>query len=68
MKYSELVRRGASETELQKQLTGDGMTAVTVRIPRNLKEVGVEGANLHNISFSALVRMCMIEELVKKRQ
>ena len=66
VKYSELVRSGATETELQEQLAGGGMTTITMRIPRNLKEAGAEAANLRGISFSAFVRMCMLEELSKK--
>lgn len=66
MKYSEFVRSGATATELQERLTGGGMTTITMRIPRNLKEAGAEVANLRGISFSAFIRMCMIEELSKK--
>lgn len=68
MKYLELVHNGAPETELQEQLTGGGMTTITMRIPRNLKEAGAEAASLRGISFSAFIRMCMIEELTKKGQ
>ena len=68
MKYSKLMRSGATETELQEQLTGGDMTTITMRIPRNLREAGAEAANLRDISFSAFIRMCMIEELVKKGQ
>ena len=68
MKYSKLMRSGATETELQEQLTGGDMTTITMRIPRNLREAGAEAANLRGISFSAFIRMCMIEELVKKGQ
>lgn len=68
VKYSELVSSGVTETELQKQLVGGDMTTITMRIPRNLKEAGAEAANLRGISFSAFIRMCMIEELTKKGQ
>jgi len=68
VKYSELVNSGATETELQEQLVGGDMTTITMRIPRNLKEAGAEAAALKGISFSAFIRMCMIEELTKKGQ
>lgn len=68
VKYSELVRSGATEAELQEQLAGGGMTAITRRIPRNLREAGTEGGNLRGISFSTFTRMCVIEEPVKKGQ
>lgn len=66
MKYSELVDSGATETELKEQLVGGDMTTITMRIPKNLKEAGAEAVNLRGISFSAFIRMCMIEELVKR--
>ena len=66
MKYLELVNSGATETELQEQPVGGDMTTITMRIPRNLKEAGAEGANLHDISLSVFIYMCMIEELVKR--
>lgn len=68
MKYSKLVRSGATEAELQEQLAEDGMTAITRRIPRNLKGAGTEAANLRGISFSTFIHMRMIEEPVKKGQ
>lgn len=62
MKYSELVRSGATEAGLQEQLAGGGMTAITRRILRNLKGAGTEAANLRGISFSTFIHMRMIEE------
>lgn len=66
MKYLELVNSSVTETELQEQLVGGDMTTITMRIPRNLKEAGAEAAALRGISFSAFIRMYMIEELVKR--
>lgn len=66
MKYTDLVEGGATETEKQEFLVGGDMTAITIRIPRNLRDAGKETAALNGISFSAYVRICMIEELVKK--
>lgn len=40
--------------------------AITIRIPKNLRDVGKEAAALKGISFSAFIRMCMIEELGKR--
>lgn len=66
VKYSELVNSVVTETELQEQLVAGDMTTITMRIPRNLKEAGAEVASLRGISFSAFIRMCMIEELSKR--
>ena len=65
MKYSNLVATGASDTEKQEFLVSGDMTAVTIRIPRNLRDAGKETATLKGVSFSAYVRMCMLGDLVK---
>lgn len=64
MKYSELVERETTKTERQEFLTGGEMTAITIRIPKNLKDAAAERASLKGISFSAYARMCMIDNLV----
>lgn len=66
MKYPELIHSGASWTELQEQLVGGEMTTITMRIPKNLKEAGVEAARLRGVSFSAFIRSCIIDELSRK--
>ncbi|WP_314026315.1 DUF6290 family protein [Olsenella uli] len=66
MKYSDLVENGATDTEKQEFLVGGDMAAITIRIPKNLRDAGKETAALKGISFSAFIRMCMIEELSKR--
>ncbi|WP_409348806.1 DUF6290 family protein [Rothia nasimurium] len=39
------------------------MTAVTIRIPENLREASKECAALRGMSLSALIRNCLITEL-----
>lgn len=68
VKYSDLVEDGASDTRKQEFLAGGGMAAITIRIPKNLRDAGKEAATLKSISFSAFIRMCMIDEPVKKGQ
>lgn len=63
MKYSELVESDATQTQKQEFLTGGDMTAITIRIPKNLKDAAAERAALKGISFSAYARMCMISDL-----
>lgn len=63
MKYSELVEGDATQTQKQEYLTSGDVTAITIRIPRNLKEAAAEWASLKGISFSAYARMCMIADL-----
>lgn len=66
MKYSDLVENGATDTEKQEFLVGGDMAAITIRIPKNLRDAGKETAALKGISFSAFIRMCMLEELSKR--
>lgn len=66
MDYADMLRDGASHTEMRECLVGREMAAVTIRIPRNLRDSAKKAASLRGTSFSALIRECMIEELVKK--
>lgn len=67
MKYTQLVDNGASTSERQSFLADGGMTTITIRIPKNLKEAAAESASLEGMSFSAYVRNCMISNLVKDK-
>lgn len=66
MDYADMLRDGASPTEMREYLVGGEMTAVTIRIPRNLRDSAKKAASLRGASFSALIRECMIDELVKR--
>lgn len=66
IKYSDLVESGANTTEKQKFLVDGDMIAITIRIPRNLRDAGKEVAALRGISFSAYIRMCMLDELTRE--
>lgn len=63
MRFSDLVESDASGTEKREYLADGEMTAITFRIPRNLKEAAQDEARNRGISFSAFVRSCMIQEL-----
>lgn len=65
MGYSELLRKGATPTEVRAFLSEGDSTAITIRIPRNLKEATAEAAELHGMSFSAYIRSCLMAELSK---
>lgn len=66
MPYSELVKSNAGETDLQRYLAGGNQVAVTIRIPENLRDSAKEIAELRGMSFSALVRAGMIQQLTKR--
>lgn len=66
MDYADMLRDGTSSTEIREYLVEGDMTAVTIRIPRNLRDSAKKAAALRGTSFSALIRECMIEELTRK--
>lgn len=67
MGYTDMLRDGASSTEMREYLVDGDTTAVTIRIPRNLRDSAKKAAELRGTSFSALIRECLIEELTKER-
>lgn len=66
MKFTELVNSSASKTKQYEYLADGKQTAITIRIPINLKDAVAEAATLKKLSFSAFAHMCMIDELVKE--
>lgn len=66
MGYSDLIEKGATSQELKEFFAGGGQTAITVRIPANLRDAFKEEAELRGMNFSAFLRMCMIQELSKR--
>lgn len=66
MNYLDLVKENADQTDIMKYLTSGDMTAITIRIPKNLRDSAKEAASLRGMSFSTLVRECMIKELAKR--
>ena len=63
MKYAELIGGGASTSQRQDFLAEGDPTPITLRVPKNLKDVAAETARLPGISFSAFVRSFIINEL-----
>lgn len=68
MGYTEMLRDGSSTTEMREYLVGGETIAVTIRIPRNLRDSAKKAAELRGTSFSALIRECLIDELTEKGQ
>lgn len=65
MDYAELLKNDACATDMQKYLAEGDMTAITIRIPKNLRDAAKEAAAMRGMGFSAFLRMCMIKELTK---
>ncbi len=66
MDYADMLKRGASATEMREYLVDGEMTAITIRIPRNLRDSAKKAAQLRGMSFSAFIRECMIDELANE--
>lgn len=66
MDYADMLKRGASATEMRDYLVDGEMTAITIRIPRNLRDSAKKAAQLRGMSFSAFIRECMIDELANE--
>lgn len=65
MSYKDMVKAGATPTDMREYLADGEMSSITIRIPRNLRESAKEAASLQGMSFSALVRKCLITDLTK---
>lgn len=68
MDYADMLRDGATSTEIREYLVGGETTAMTIRIPKNLRDSAKKAAALRGTNLSALIRECMIEELTRKGQ
>lgn len=66
MNYSELVKTGASPTEIQSYLRDSELVSVTIRIPRTLRDSAKEAASLKGMNFTSFIKRLMIEELSRK--
>ena len=65
MSFASIKDGGANETQMKAHLNDGDMTTITVRIPRNLKDAGMERAGLESKSLSAFVRKSMVDELIR---
>lgn len=59
----DLIRQGAGRPEIIDFVIGGEKTAITIRIPENLRNAAKERAAMQGMSFSALIRNCLISEL-----
>lgn len=66
MGFCELIDEGATKSTQQAFLADGETVAVTIRIPSNLRDSAKEIASLRGMSFSAFIRMCMIERLTEE--
>lgn len=63
MKYSELLDKDATPTEIQSFLIDSENVSVTLRMPRTLRDAAKEAAALSGMSLTSYVKMCLIGRL-----
>ncbi len=66
MDYAELLKNDTCTADMQKYLADGDMTAITIRIPKNLRDAAKEASAMRGMGFSAFLRMCMIDELTRE--
>jgi hypothetical protein len=67
MKYMELIDSGASKPEIQSFLVDSELVTVTLRLPRTMRDSAKEYAMLNGLTFTSLVKQCLIEKLSASR-
>ena len=67
MKYSELVKKDVTGAEMKEYLVSGNNVSVAIRIPDTLRDAAKEEAAMRGISFSGLVRNCLIDELSSRK-
>ena len=66
MKYADLIDGNVTKSELKTYRVGGENVAVTVRIPKNMRDIAKQAAELSGVSFTSLVKMSLIEHLAEK--
>ena len=66
MRYADLIDGNVTKSELKTCLVGGENVAVTVRIPKNMRDIAKQAAELSGVSFTSLVKMSLIEHLAEK--
>ena len=66
MRYADLIDGNVTKSELKTYLVGGKNVAVTVRIPKNMRDIAKQAAELSGVSFTSLVKMSLIEHLAEK--
>lgn len=66
MNYADLIDGNITESELKAHLVEGENVAVTVRIPKNMRDMAKQAAELSGVSFTSLVKMSLIEHLAER--
>lgn len=68
MEYIDLVKQEVGVPNMRAFLADGNNVAVTIRIPKNLRNSAKKEAELRGTTFSSLLRECLVDELTKGRK
>lgn len=68
MEYIDLVKQEVGAPNMRVFLADGNNVAVTIRIPKNLRNSAKKEAELRGTTFSSLLRECLVDELTKGRK
>lgn len=68
MEYIDLVMQEVGAPNMRDFFADGNNVAVTIRIPKNLRNSAKKEAELRGTSFSSLLRECLVDELTKGRK
>lgn len=68
MEYIDLARSKADETQVRQFLSEGDQVAITIRLPKNLRDSAKKEAELRGTTFSSLLRECLVDELTKDQK
>lgn len=66
MDYTDLIDGNVTESEFKAHLVEGENVAVTVRMPKNMRDVAKQAAELSGMSFTSLVKLSLIEHLAER--
>lgn len=67
MKYADLIDGEATPSELRSFLVDGENVAVTIRIPKNMRDAAKEAAALNGVSFTSLVKLTPLSICPRRR-
>lgn len=67
MNHFDLDDKYASDSEKRAFLVDVATTAITIRIPKNLKDSIADAASPKVLSFSAYMRTCLMNSLIESK-
>lgn len=66
MDYADLIDGNVTESELKAHLVEGENVAVTVRMPKNMRDIAKQAAELSGRSFTSLIKLSLIEHLAER--